>query len=146
VFGLAAAMKFSAPSLVAAILATELVSLVELAPPGAPGPRVRLHLDPRRRLGLAVEGLATIATFAAVQLGGLVRLHGELSWPILREASASFSNAKWGFSGESWRDNLPMLVVVLSWPVILLAAGGLLSTLRRPRRADVPFAAWLVAM
>lgn len=146
VFGLAVAMKFSAPNLVFAILAAEAISLFDVAPAGAPGPRVRLNLDPWRRVGLAIEGLATVAAFAAVQLGSFSRLYGSGAWTVFREASASLSDVHWSLAGESWRDNLPMLIVILSWPVVILAAAGALVAVVGPRRGDVPFAAWLIAM
>jgi hypothetical protein len=143
VFGLAAGMKLSAPTFVVAILAMEAASLVELEPSESGRARARLRLDPRRRLGLVVEGLATLATFAAIELGAFARFYGSRAWSELRSVSMVPPDR---LAGERWQDYLPMFVGIVTVPAVFLAAAGALAALARPRRADIPFAAWLVGM
>jgi hypothetical protein len=145
-FGLAAGMKFSAPNLVIAILATELASLVVLEPGPDGRRRARLNLDPRRRLGLVIEGLATVATFVAGMYASFVRFFGDGAWAALRDPRWLSSQVGWSLQGERWQDKIPMSLVVSSAPVLALAAAGALLALARPRRSDIPYAAWLLGM
>jgi hypothetical protein len=143
-FGAAISMKFTAAMFVVVILGTELASLVEIVP-ATRGRGLRFNLDVARRLWLVVEGAVTAATYVALQAFVFGRLYGHDAWAryhgafggVVKLQSASFQ-------GEKWQDNLPMLVTTLSVPMLILAGAGALATLARPRRADIPFWAWVL--
>jgi hypothetical protein len=146
VFGLAAAFKFTAPLLVGALLATEAAALIEVTPAAEGRRRLRLRVDPRRHLGLVVEGLVTVATFVVVELGALWRFYGAGAWAAMRAASGSLFTLYAGLVGERWTDNFPLLVGIVSVPVAVLAIAGALAAVARPRRSDATFVAWLAGM
>jgi hypothetical protein len=143
-FGLAVAMKFTSPMLVAAILATEVVALVDVWPAEG-GVRLRLRLDPHRHVGLLVEGLVTAATFAAVELGALGRFYGRGAWTALRTSSGALA-ASYAAMREPWTDYFPLLLGTFSVPVVILGAVGVLAVVARPRRSDAPFVGWFAGV
>jgi len=112
------------------------------------GARRRLVFDRALRpwLGLLLVGLATAAVFAAI--------HAPVFWSFfgphaLREFLPSMRAglaAVAGFSDESRKDYLVMLVEMASPAGTLLALGGIAVALARPQRRDAIFAAWLAVV
>jgi hypothetical protein len=145
-FGAAISMKFTAAMFVVVIVGTELASLVRIIPTTR-GRRARFNPDLRRRLWLVAEGAVTAATFVALQAFVFERLYGQDAWAHYQGAFGGVVKLQSAaLPGERWQDNLPMLVVTLSVPMLILAGAGALAALARPRRADVPFWAWVLGV
>ena len=141
--GGAMALKFSSALLFPALVAAELI----LTPgsgdrPGAGRLAPALHW--RRWAGLALCGATAAALFFVVEGFVLWRVYGTGVWAEFRAAMQGARGAVDAWPGESWRDYIPMLQVMVSPTVVVLALAGMAAALRRPERRDAPFWTWLL--
>lgn len=135
--GCATAMKFSSVLLLPALAAAELIL--------TPGSRTRgPTVTGRRWVGLALAGATAAALFVIVEGFALWRVYGTGAWGEFRAAIQGARGAVDAWPGESWRDYVPMLLTMVSPPVVMLAVTGMAIALWRPERRDAPFWTWLL--
>jgi Dolichyl-phosphate-mannose-protein mannosyltransferase len=144
--GAAVGMKYSAAVFGVVLVMTELGAIARVETgPGVP-PRLRLRFDGHRWVGVVLEAAASVALVVIAETVMFTRIYGWAAWPRLVTAMQAAKRAVDRLPGESWQDNLPMLLTMLSIPLMAAAAVGLIAALAKPRRADVSFWAWLSVM
>jgi hypothetical protein len=139
--------KYSAGLLAPVLVLCELFLSIQAAP--LEGKRwYRLALRWRPVLGLALTGIVSAVVFFGTHALVFTQVYGDQGlsrfWKTFVGQFGPGGSALTGQPGERWTDYFPMVATILGVTVCALAVIGVWVSLRRPRRRDAPFLAWLL--